>query len=814
MENISDRARVVIIGGGIIGCSVAYHLAKLGWKDIVLLERKKLTSGTTWHAAGLIAQLRATANMTKLAKYSQELYGRLEEETGLASGFKRCGSITVALTEERKEEIFRQAAMARAFGVEIEEITPDEVKEKYPYLNTKDVLAGVYLDKDGQGDPSNIALSLAKGARQNGVLIKENVEVLEAKKNGKRVTGLVLKSNDGLSTIQCEHVVNCAGMWGHEVGRMLGVNVPLHACEHFYIVTETIPNLSELPVLRVPDECAYYKEDAGKILLGAFEPLAKPWGMTGIPKNFEFDELPSDFDHFEPILEAACNRFPALSETGIHTFFNGPESFTPDNAYHLGLSPEMDNVWVAAGFNSVGIQSAGGAGMALAEWMDTGSKPFDLGDVDISRMQPFQSNKKYLFERSKEALGLLYADHFPFLQKKTSRGVRRTPFHESLLKLGAVMGEAAGWERANWFAKEGEDNFYRYSWKRQNWFNNVAEEHHSIRNNIGIYDMSSFGKIRVEGPDAETFLNYMTGANCSVEIGKIIYAQFLNVKGGIESDVTISRLSEIAFLIVTPASTRVADHTWLSRQSTNFRVVLTDITAAEGVLAVMGPNSRSLLSSVSSADFSSLSNPFGTFQEIEIGLGFARAHRISYVGELGWEIYISADQCGHVFEILLETAQNLEAKLCGMHVMDSCRIEKAYRHFGHDITCEDHILEAGLGFAVNIEKDDFIGKEAVIRKKENGLEKRLLQFRLTDPDPLLYHNEPILRDGEVVGYLSSGAYGHHLKAAIGLGYVPCKGEKVEQLLGSTYEIDVAGNKVPAEVSIRPMYDPDSQLLKV
>ena len=536
--------------------------------------------------------------------------------------------------------------------------------------------------------------------------------------------------------------------------------------------------------------------------------------MNGIPKNFEFDELPSDFDHFEPILEAACNRFPALSEVGIHTFFNGPESFTPDNAYHLGLAPEMDNVWVAAGFNSVGIQSAGGAGMALAEWMDSGSKPFDLGDVDISRMQAFQGNKKYLFERSKETLGLLYADHFPFLQKNTSRGIRRTPFHENLLKFGAVMGEAAGWERANWFAKEDEDHFYRYSWKRQNWFNNVAEEHHSIRNNIGIYDMSSFGKIRVEGPDAERFLNYMTGANCSVDIGRIVYAQFLNINGGIEADVTITRLSETSYLIVTPAATRLADQTWLRRHITNFQVILTDVTSGEGVLAVMGPNSRSLLSSISSADFSNKSNPFGTCQEIEIGLGLARAHRVSYVGELGWEIYISADQCGHVFEVLWEAGQKLNAKLCGMHVMDSCRIEKAYRHFGHDITCEDHILEAGLGFAVNIEKASFIGKEAVIRKKENGLERRLLQFRLNDSEPLLYHNEPILRDGKVVGYLSSGAYGHHFKAAVGLGYVPCKGEKIEQLLESSYEIDVAGTKVSAEASIRPMYDPSSKLLKV
>jgi 4-methylaminobutanoate oxidase (formaldehyde-forming) len=568
-----------------------------------------------------------------------------------------------------------------------------------------------------------------------------------------------------------------------------------------------------MPVLRVPDECAYYKEEAGKVLLGAFEPISKPWGMEGIPESFEFDELPSDFDHFEPILEAACNRVPVIAETGIHTFFNGPESFTPDDAYHLGLSPEMDNVWVAAGFNSIGIQSAGGAGMALAEWMHSGTKPFDLGDVDISRMQPFQGNKTYLYERSKETLGLLYADHFPYLQKKTSRGIRRSPFHNSFLNRGAVMGETAGWERANWFANKGEDRFYKYSWKRQNWFNNVAEEHSAIRNNIGIYDMSSFGKIRVEGSDSEKFLNIITGANCSVKVGKIIYAQFLNLAGGIEADVTITRISETAYLIVTPAATRLADQTWLRRHVGDLHVVLTDVTSAEGVLAVMGPNSRALLSRVSPADFSNDVNPFGTVQEIEIGMGLARVHRVSYVGELGWEIYISSDQAEHVFEILWEAGKDLGLKLCGMHVMDSCRIEKAYRHFGHDITCEDHILEAGLGFTLRLDKENFIGRDAVLRKKETGLNKRLLQFRLTDPEPLLYHNEPIIRDGEIVGYVSSGAYGYHLKGAIGLGYVPCKGQTLEQLLASSYEIDVAGTKFAAEVSFRPMYDPSSKLMK-
>ncbi len=817
MVDLPTKARVVIIGGGVIGCSVAYHLTKKGWGDVVLLERKQLTSGTTWHAAGLIAQLRATANMTKLAKYSQELYGSLEEETGVATGFKRCGSITVALTDERKEEIYRQAAMARAFGVEVEEIGNDRVQELYPHLNLEGVKGAVYLPLDGQGDPANIALALAKGARQRGGIVKERVKVTDIVKQGRQVTGVDWVADDGSASghIECDMVVNCAGMWGHEVGKMAGVNVPLHACEHFYIVTEGIDGLTQLPVLRVPDECAYYKEDAGKILLGAFEPNAKPWAMNGIPDSFEFDQLPEDFDHFEPILEAACNRMPMLAEAGIHTFFNGPESFTPDDAYHLGLAPEMDNVWVAAGFNSIGIQSAGGAGMALAEWMDSGEKPFDLGDVDISRMQPFQGNKKYLFERSKETLGLLYADHYPYRQKATARGVRRTPFHHHLLEQGAVMGEIAGWERANWFANDGQEREYQYSWKRQNWFENAAAEHRAVRENVGMYDMSSFGKIRVEGLDAEKFMNYIGGGDYSVPNGKIVYTQFLNRAGGIEADVTVTRLTETAYLVVTPAATRLADQTWMMRYAVNFNVVVTDVTSGEGVLAVMGPNARALLEKVSPADFSNATNPFGTAQEIEIGMGLARAHRVTYVGELGWEIYVSSDMAGHVFETLHEAGQDMNLKLCGMHMMDSCRIEKGFRHFGHDITCEDHVVDAGLGFAVKVDKGgDFIGREAVIARKESGPQNRLVQFKLTDPEPLLFHNEPIIRDGEYVGYLSSGNYGHTLGGAIGLGYVPCQGEKAADVLASSYEIDVCGVKVKAEASLKPMYDPKSERVKV
>ena len=810
---LPTHARAVIIGGGVVGCSVAYHLTERGWRDVVLLERRQLTSGTTWHAAGLIAQLRATANLTRLAKYSQELYGRLEAETGVATGFRRVGSITAALTGERMEELTRLAAMARAFGVEIEEIDTRVIGERYPLLNLSGVTGGVWLPKDGQGDPTGITQALARGARQRGALIAERTKVTGLARQGDRVTAVQWESGTDQGSIACDMIVNCAGMWGREVGLMAGVNVPLQACEHFYIVTEPIPGLGDLPVLRVPDECTYYKQDAGKMLIGAFEPVAKPWGTAGIPEDFEFGTLPEDVDHFEPILNAAVNRLPMLAEAGIRTFFNGPESFTPDNAYHLGRAPGAANVWVAAGFNSVGIQSAGGAGMALAHWMDTGERPFDLGDVDIARAQPFQKNRRYLSERATEALGLLYADHFPYRQKATARGLRRTPFHSHLAARGAVFGELAGWERANWYAREGQEKKYQYSWKRQNFFGNVRDELMAVRTGIGLYDMSSFGKLRVEGRDAEAFLNRVCGADVAVPPGRIVYTQFLNSQGGIEADVTVTRLSESAYLIVTPAATRLADETWLRRALHDDHVVITDVTPAEGCLAVMGPGARDLMARISPDDFGNAAFPYQTAREIELGLGLARAHRVSYVGELGWEIYVTADMAAHAFETIWEAGEPLGLKPCGMHMMDCARIEKAFRHFGHDITSEDHVLEAGLGFAVGLHKPAFTGREAVLRKKEAGLDRRLMQFRLQDPGPLLYHNEPILRDGRIVGHLSSGAYGHFLGGAIGMGYVPATGEAGPDLLSSRWEIDVAGTRVPAEASLRPLHDPKGERMR-
>jgi glycine cleavage system T protein len=806
-KSIPTHARAVIVGGGVSGCSVAYHLAKLGWRDIVLLERKQLTCGTTWHAAGLIGQLRASNNMTRLAKYSADLYVKLEAETGVATGMRQCGSITVALTDERKEEIFRQASLARAFDVDVREIGPDEVKAMYPHLNVSDVKAAVHLPLDGQCDPANIAMALAKGARQNGATIIEGVKVTAVNTAGGKVTGVNWQQGEEAGTIEADIVVNCGGMWGRDLAAQSGVTLPLHACEHFYIVTEAIEGLPRLPVLRVPDECAYYKEDAGKMLLGAFEPKAKPWGMNGISEDFCFDQLPEDFDHFEPILEQAVNRLPLLATAGIHTFFNGPESFTPDDRYYLGEAPEIKGYWVAAGYNSIGIVSSGGAGFALAQWMNDGEPPFDLWEVDIRRAQPFQKNRHYLRERVTETLGLLYADHFPYRQMATARGVRRSAIHEHLKARGAVFGEVAGWERANWFAEEGQEREYHYSWKRQNWFNDQKREHLAVREAVGLFDMTSFGKIRVEGRDALSFLQRLCANDMDVEPGRIVYTQMLNARGGIECDLTVTRLTETAFLLVVPGATLQRDLAWLRRHVGERFAVITDITAAEAVLCVMGPNARSLMQAVSPNDFSNAAHPFGLAREIEIGMGLARAHRVTYVGELGWELYVSSDQAAHVFETLAEAGPDHGLKLCGLHTLDSCRIEKAFRHFGHDITDEDHVLEAGLGFAVKTGKGDFIGRDAVLAKREAGLARRLVQFQLKDPEPLLFHDEVVVRDGEIVSIITSGNYGHHLGGAIGLGYVPSAGESADDVLASSYEIEIAGQRHAAVASLKPLYDP-------
>ncbi|MDX2156695.1 MAG: FAD-dependent oxidoreductase [Hyphomicrobiaceae bacterium] len=825
MSELPKHARVVIIGGGVAGCSVAYHLAKLGWRNVVLLERKQLTSGTTWHAAGLIAQLRATANMTRLAKYSQELYGSLEAETGVATGFKRNGSMTVALTDERLEELKRGASMARAYGVEIESIGPAEISRRHPLLDTTGVVGGVWLPKDGQGDPGNIALALARGARNGGVQILEGVKVTAITQEKGRATGVVTDQGP----ISAEVVVNCAGMWGREVGAMAGVPLPLQACEHFYIVSEPSEDVPRnLPVLRMPDECAYYKEDAGKLMLGAFELEAKVWGANGIPDDFCFDQLPEDIEHFAPILEKATRRMPLLGRIGIHTFFNGPESFTHDNRYLLGEAPQLSGFFVACGFNSVGIQSAGGAGMALAEWIAGGTPPFDLWDVDVRRTFPYQATRTFIEARVSETLGLLYADHYPFRQYATARGVRHTPLYDLLKEHGACFGETAGWERAHWFLpaaerERGEKPEYRYSWfrERQNWFEHAAAEHIATRQGVTLFDMSAFGKFRVEGPDAEAVLQRICANDVAVAPGRTVYTQWLNDRGGVEADLTVARLAETSFLVVTAAATTTRDLAWLKRHiPAGARCVALDVTSGEAVIAVMGPRSRVLLQSLARADLSNDAFPFGAVRNIEVGMASVRAHRITYVGELGWELYVPADLARHVMAMLLAAGVPHGLRLAGLHAMDSLRLEKAYRHFGHDIGDEDNVLEAGLGFAVKPDKPrgafgDFIGRDAVMRKRDAGLVRHLLQFKLTDAGPLLYHTEPILTGGRIVGFLTSGAYGHSLGAAVGLGYAPCApGQTASALAAAGYEIEVAGERIPVLASALPMYDPKGLRIRV
>ncbi len=800
-----DSARAVIIGGGISGCSVAFHLARLGWRDVVLMERRQLTCGTTWHAAGLIGQLRGSRNLTRLAKYSRDLYVNLEKETGVATGMKTCGSLSVALTEAREEEIRRSASLARAFDIEVHDLSPAEAQALHPHLNIDGVRHAVHLPGDGQCDPANVAMALAAGARAQGATILEGVKVTRVLTAGGRVTGVEWEAGGETGVTRAEHVVNCGGMWGRDLAAAAGVSLPLHAAEHFYIVTEPVDGLARLPVLRVPDECAYYKEDAGKIMLGAFEPRAKPWGMDGIPEDFCFTELPPDLDHFAPILEMGVNRVPLLGRVGIRTFFNGPESFTPDNRYYLGPAPELEGYWIAAGYNSIGIVSSGGAGMALAAWMDEGAPPFDLWESDIRRAQPFQRNRRYLRERVSETLGLLYADHFPYRQVETARGVRRSPVHDHLARLGAVWGEVAGWERANWFAPPGTEPRYRYGWGRQAFFDSHRAEHLAAREGCALFDLTSFGKIRAEGPDAAAFLDRVTCSRMDVAPGRIVYTLLLNDRGGIEADLTVTRLSETAFLLVVAGAITRRTLAWLRGRLGEARVVLTDMTSAEAVFCVMGPRAREVMRAVSPDDFSNAAFPFATAREIEVGLGLARAHRVSYVGELGWELYVPTEMAAHVFETLM--AADPAPRPAGLHALDSCRLEKGFRHWGHDITDEDHVDEAGMGHLVRLQKPDFIGREAVLRRREAGIARRLVQVILEDPAPMLFHNEPLLRDGRIVSILTSGNYAHALGAAMGMAYVPLgAGEDPAALPRSIWEVEIAGRRFRARVSLEALYD--------
>ncbi len=820
------RARVVIVGGGVIGCSVAYHLAKLGLSDVVLLERKQLTSGTTWHAAGLVGQLRQSINMTQLARYTGELYRGLEAETGQATGYRQCGSISLATTAGRMEELKRNASMAKVFGLPVNVVSPAEIRALYPLANLDDVIGGIHIPSDGYANAVDITQALAKGARNAGARIFQDVKVTAIHHDGRRVSGV----QTAHGRLDAHYVVLCGGMWSRDLAASAGVTVPLHACEHYYVLFKDVPGLSaDLPVLRDYDHCSYFKYDAGKLLVGAFEPHARPWGADGIPEDFAFGEIAGDFGHFEPVLLDAMRRVPALEHAGIQKFFCGPESFTPDVRYHLGESTELERLFVAAGLNSIGLQSAGGVGKVVAEWIRDGHPPLDLWEVDVRRNMPFQINRKYLRERVSESLGLLYATHWPFRQYETARGVRKSALHDRLAGAGACFGEAFGWERANWYVPAGTVPagtvpVYAYSYGRQNWFEHSAREHLAVRGAVGLFDQSSFAKFRLEGADAERVLNRVCANDVAVAPGKMVYTQWLNERGGIEADLTVTRLTETAYLIVGGAETEAKDFNWLNRHiDPAAHCVLTNVTSGMGVLSLMGPRSRELLQSLTPDDVSNEAFPFATSRTIELGYALVRASRITYVGELGWELYVPTEFMQGVYDELIAAGPRHGLVHAGYHALNSLRIEKGYRHWGHDITDEDTPWEAGLGFAVKLDKPGgFIGREALLKQRESGVRKRLVQFRLKSPQPLLYHNEPIWRGGSIVGFVRSGMYAHSLGAAVGLGYVtvpPGDGAPGDGARGGGaidadgYEIEVAGVREPATASLRPLYDPKNERIK-
>jgi len=809
-----SSARVVIVGGGIIGCSIAYHLTKLGWKDVVLIERKQLTCGTTWHAAGLLTTLRSTENQTWLAKYTQDLYKKLEEETGQATGYMGIGSIQIASSEVLLEEMLRGCDMAKCFDIESQRLTPGEIQEMWPLADVSDALAGFYFPNDGRTNPTDTTQALAKGARMGGASIFENTIVTEVLQEAGRATGVVTDKGE----IKSDYVVNCTGMWAREFGLNAGVNVPLQAAEHYYLITENIEGMhSNLPILRDPNNQAYYREETGKLMLGLFEAKAAPWAVDGIPEHFCFDDLPPDWDRMMPYLEKAMKRVPSMQDAGIKLFFNGPESFTPDHNYLMGEAPELKNFFIAAGFNSLGILSAGGAGKVMADWIVDGHAPMDSFDTDIRRMQPFHNNKKFLVDRTVESLGIGYQYHWPFKQWETARGVKKLVLHEQVAKAGACFGESAGWERPNWYAPKGVEPKYEYSYGRQNWFDYTAEEHHAVRNNVGIFEQSSFDKIFVQGRDVEKYLNRICTNNVSVPVGKAVYTQWLNSRGTIEADLTVTRLEEDCYMVVTAGYTHTHVYYWLKQHIENDEfVVVTDVTTTMGMLNIQGPNSRKLMSKLCSTDFSNDAFPFGTMQDIEIGYSQLKALRITYMGELGWELYIPTEYLPQVYEAIVEEGKNFDLKHCGYHALASLRIEKAYREFGHDIGADDSPLEAGLMFASDFNKEGgFIGKEALLQFKKAGIPKRrLVQFLLKDPDPMMYHNEPIYRNGEYVGYISSAMYGYTLGACAGLGYVNHgDGVTTDFINQGEYEIQIAGKRYAAKASLKPMYDPAGERVK-
>lgn len=813
MQSLPSHARAVVIGGGIIGCSTAYHLARLGWRDVLLLERHKLTGGSTWHAAGLVGQLRSSANITQLLKYSVELYDRLEAETGQATGWKRNGGLRLACNPERMIEIRRQATTAHSFGLEMHLMTPREAQDLWPLMDIGDVVGAAFLPTDGQANPSDIAQALAKGARAAGAQILEGCAVTGILTRQGRVAGVATAEG----RVEAEVVVNCAGQWARQVGRLAGVSVPLQSVQHQYMVTEPIAGVTrDLPTLRDPDRLIYFKEEVGGLVMGGYEPNPLPWAERGVPDGFHFTLLDSDWDHFEPLMTQALARVPTLETAGVKQLVNGPESFTPDGNFILGEAPELRGFYIGAGFNAFGIASAGGAGRALAEWIAGGEPPLDLWPVDIRRFAALHRDDRWVLTRTLEAYGKHYAMAWPHEEPESGRPLRVSPLYERLKRQGACFGSKLGWERPNWFAGDGAEPKDVYSYGRPNWFEAVGEEHRAARERVALFDQTSFAKFLLIGRDAEAALSWIAANDVAKPPGSLVYTQMLNRRGGIECDLTVSRLAEDCYYIVTGTGFATHDYAWIARNiPVGLDARLVDVTSAFAVLSLMGPKARAVLSAVTDADLSNAAFPFGTWRELMIAGAPVRALRVTYVGELGWELHLPVEHAGAVYDRLMAAGAPHGIANAGHRAIESLRLEKGYRAWGSDIGPDHTPLEAGLGWAVKLKQNlPFLGREALAEQATKPLPKRLACFTVEDPEIVLLGRETIFRDGTQVGWLTSGGWGYTVDASIGYGYVRNGGGvTTDYLRAGRYELEVANERVPARLHLAPLYDPDMKRIK-
>ena len=814
------RARVVVVGGGIIGCSVAYHLAHMGWKDVVLLERDKLTSGTTWHAAGLMVTFGSTSETsTEMRKYTADLYSRLEAETEQSTGWKPVGFIEVAADKDRLEEYRRVSAFNRYCGVDVHEISPAQVKDLFPLARTDDLLAGFYVKEDGRADPVGVTMALAKGARMQGAKIIENVAVTGLLQKRGAVTGVRTEYGD----IEAEYVVNCAGMWARQLGALSGVNIPNQSAEHYYLITEKIPGLSaSFPVLEDPASHGYFREEVGGLMVGLFEPICAPWKVEGVPSDFSFGEITPDWDRMGPYVEKAMNRVPISLETGVRKFFCGPESFTPDLQPIVGEAPELRNYFVAAGLNSIGILTGGGLGRVMAHWIINGRPDVDVTGMNIDRLHTYQANPEYRRTRTVESLGMVYQCHYPTRSMMTARGAKKSAIYDRLAAKGAYFRDVSGWEGADWYAPQGvEAKVDSLSWGRQEWFPYWQAEHEAARQGVIVMDMSFMAKFLVQGRDAGRILNYISANNVDGPAGMITYTQWLDGAGKLQADLTVTKLGDEKFWVVASDTAHRHVETWMKRHieadgDGNAHAFVTDVTSGYAQINVQGPRSRELMQSITSYDLSNEAFPFRAAHEIDIGYARALCVRITYLGELGYELYIPTEQATHVYDRLIEAGAHFGLRHAGLKALASLRMEKGYRDYGHDIDNTDSVLEAGLGFAVDLKKPGgFLGKEAVEKKKAEGpLTRRIVQILLKDPEPLLYHAEIVRRNGLAVGYIRAASYGFTVGGAVGLAMIeagePVTGKWLEE---GTWEVEIAGKSYPALASMKPLYDPTNERVK-